>query len=43
MKKLTIETAEELALKMRMMLRVGASEPLNMIQTLVEWNLGTVS
>ena len=41
MKKLTIETAEELALKMRMMLRVGASEPLNMKTALRQLNIMT--
>ena len=42
MKKLTIETAEELALKMRMMLRVGASEPLNMKTALRQLNIMTI-
>lgn len=42
MKKLTIETAEELALKMRMMLRVGASQPLNMKTALRQLNIMTI-
>ena len=42
MKKLTIETAEELALKMRKMLRVGASQPLNMKTALRQLNIMTI-
>ncbi len=42
MKRLTIETAEELALKMRMILRVGASEPLNMKTVLRQLNIMTI-
>lgn len=42
MKKLTIETAEELASKMRTTLRVGAYEPLNMKTTLRQLNILTI-
>lgn len=42
MKKLTIETAEEIALKMRTILRVGASEPLNMKTALRQLNIMTI-
>lgn len=42
MKKLINETAEELALKMRMMLRVGASQPLNMKTALRQLNIMTI-
>lgn len=42
MKKLTIETAEELALKMRKMLRVDTSQPLNMKTALRQLNIMTI-
>lgn len=42
MKKITIETAEELASKMRTTLRVGTYEPLNMKTTLRQLNILTI-
>ena len=42
MKRLTVETAEELASKMRAMLRVGISEPLNMKTTLRQLEILTI-
>lgn len=42
MKKLTIETAEEIVLKMKTILRVGASDPLNMKTALRQLNIMTI-
>lgn len=42
MRRITIDTAEELALKMRVRLRIGASEPVNMKTVLRQLNILTV-